>query len=387
MIFDIKFPTAVLMGEDASSKTGEKLKELGIGKALVIYDQGIKSVGVVDHIVNNIKAAGIAVIEYGDVVSDPPDTVVNEAAELGRINNVDAIVGIGGGSCLDTAKATNVLMANPGTIDQYYGFVPQNRSTKQLILIPTTSGTGSEMSIVAAITDTATGLKLGPAGPNCTATMAIVDPLLTVALPSKVTAMTGIDTLAHAIEAYTCSKASPMSDVIALEAINLAGKSLKTAVMDGSNLQARADMSFACTLAGMAFTPDLLHLGHSLGSPLGARFHLPHGLAIAAVLPLTVEYIGDVQPDKLRKIGDAMGFDINENLDNHDYGIALGGAFRQYNKELGLPTFKDLTGVLAEEDIDFLTTDTLRMHPLIDVVPKTTTAADIYELIKLEFAF
>lgn len=386
MIFDINFPTAVLMGEDSSSKTGEKLKELGVTKTLVIYDQGIKSVGVVDKIVNNIKAAGIGVVEYGGVLSDPPDTIVNEAGELGRKEKVDAVVGIGGGSCLDTAKATRVLLANPGTINQYFGFSQQNISKEPLVLIPTTSGTGSEISIVAAITDTATGLKLGPAGPNCVATLAIVDPLLTVALPPKVTAMTGVDTLTHAIEAYTCSIATPMVDIIALEAITLVGKSLKTAVQDGSNVQARADMSFACTLAGMAFTPANLQLGHSIGAPLGARFHLAHGLAVAVILAPSIEFIYDAQPEKLRNIGKAMNFGIDPNLSNLEYGKALAQAFRQYNKELGIPTLKELTGEMSEEDIAALTIDTMGMHPLIDVTPRNVTAEDVTELIKKELA-
>lgn len=384
MIYDIKLPTEVLFGLDASAKTGEKLKELGVTKVLCIYDQGIKAVGVVDKIVNNVKAAGIGVVEYGGVVSDPPDTVVDEAGELGKKEGVNGILGIGGGSCLDTAKAANVLMGNPGPVNKYFDpTVPQNPGVP-LVLIPTTAGTGAETSPIAAITDTSNGKKAGTFGPVCTATLAIVDPLLTIALPPKVTAMTGIDTLAHAIESYTSNLCTPVSGILALEAVALAAKSLKTAVQDGTNVQARYDMSLSCTLAGMAFSTAFPHLGHAMGTQTGVRYHLPHGLAVAPMLPATVEFISDVMPEKLRKIAKAMNLDIPEDLSNEAFGEALGDALRKLNKELGLPTLREMN--IPEDDLPLLAEDTFEQVALLSFTPKAVDRAAVLKLLRKEYA-
>ncbi|MBN2062927.1 MAG: iron-containing alcohol dehydrogenase [Deltaproteobacteria bacterium] len=384
MIFNIDYPTKVLIGEDASSQAGQKLKEHDISNVLCVYDPGIKSAGLVDKVVKKIRAEGIKVIEYGEVTPDPYDKAVNEAGELGRKEGADAVIGIGGGSSLDAAKATNVLLGNPGRINEYFGMDIPQKPGKFLVLIPTTSGTGSEISQVAAIGDSASGKKLPVIGPNCTADLAIVDPLLTLGLPPFITAYTGVDTLAHAIEAYTSSLSVPISDIIAIEAISLVARSLATAVRDGSDIKARSDMSFASTLAGMAFFQAFPHLGHCIGTPLGTRYHLPHGLSIAIVLPCIVGYFSDIMPDKVRAIGRALGLKMGDDIPGEEAGRTVDGRIRELNREVGIPTMKESN--IPESDLQAIAEDTFN-EPLIDIVPKKTGVEDVLRLLKKEYSY
>ncbi|CEP66119.1 Alcohol dehydrogenase, iron-type [Moorella glycerini] len=382
MIFNIDFPTKVLIGAGAADQTGKKLKEYGVTKVLCIYDEGIKSAGVVEKIVQNIQAEGIKVVEFSGVVSDPPDTVVNEAGELGNKERVDAVLGIGGGSCLDTAKATNILLGNPGPINKYDGVGVQNPG-KLLFLMPTTAGTGSEVSQIAAITDSNSGAKMAIFGPNCTATLAIVDPLLTLSLPAKITAATGVDTLAHAMEAYTSSLNNPMADILAVEAISRVARSLRTAVKDGRNVQARFDMSFACTLAGMAFMQSPPHFTHAIGTQLGAKYHLAHGLSVAVVLPLLFEYLADVFPAKLRVMGQALGLNLREDLSDIQVAEALADAVRRLNKEVGLPTLKE---IIPGAELPAVAEETFKC-PCAVFMPKKITVEEVLKMLDNEYAF
>lgn len=382
MIFDINYTTKVMLGEGAAEQVGQKLKEKGVSKVLCVYDNGIKSAGIVDQIIKNIEAEGITVAEYGGVLPDPPDTVVNEAAEIGRKNDVGAVIGIGGGSSLDTAKATNVLMGNPGEIRDYFGFDVPQEDGKFLVLMPTTSGTGSEVSQIAAITDSSTGIKSAIVGSNSTADLALIDPILTKGCPPKITAYSGVDAIAHAIEAYTSSMATPMSDIVALEAIKIGARALPAAFKDGANIQARQDMCFACVLSGMAFLQSPPHIGHSIGTPLGHIYHIPHGLGIAAVLPGVVEYIWDIMPEKLRNIGNAFGLDLAANLSDEEVGLTIGSAIRDMNKQLELPTLKELG--IPEDGLPRIAEDAFA-EPTTNFLPKETTVEDTLRILKKEY--
>lgn len=384
MIFDINYTTQVLIGEGAAKQVGQKVKERGVLKALCVFDQGIKSIGVVDQIEKSLSAEEIEVFEFGDVSPNPPDTVVNAAAEVGRKNGVDAIIGIGGGSSLDTAKATNVLMGNPGEIKQYFGFNIPQKEGKLLVLIPTTSGTGSEVSQIAAISDSGTGIKSAVVGSNSTADLAIVDPLLTKDCPPRITAYSGMDTIAHAIEAYTSALATPISDIMALESLKIAVKALPIAFKEGSNIQARQDMCFACTLSGMAFLQSPPHIGHSVGTPLGNTYHIAHGLGIAAVLPGVVEYIWDIMPEKLRKIGAAFGLDLDAGLSDKEIGSTIASAIRDMNKQLELPTLKELK--IPEDDLPKIAEEAFA-EPTTRFLPKKTTVEDTLGILRKEYSF
>lgn len=384
MIFNIDYPTKVLIGEDCSAQTGSKLKEFGVSKALCVYDPGIKSAGLLDKIIKSINEAGIQTVEYGEVTPDPYDIAVNAAGELGRKEDVDVVIGIGGGSSLDAAKAANVLLGNPGSINDYFGMDVTTKPGKLLVLIPTTSGTGSEISQVAAIGDSTSGKKLPVFGPNCVANLAIVDPLLTIGLPPNMTAYTGVDTLAHAIEAYTSAMSTPISDLVAIKAVSLVNQSLVTAFKDGSNVKARTDMSFASTLAGMAFYQAPPHLGHCIGTPIGARYHMPHGLSIAIIFPGILGFLSDTIPEKIKTIGESLGLKFSDEATPAAVGSSVDERLRALNRELGIPTLKQ-SGV-PEADLEAIAEEAMA-EPLINIIPKKTGYEDILGILRKEYLY
>ena len=255
-------------------------------------------------------------------MQDPPEAIIDAASELARQEKVEAIIGIGGGSSMDAAKAVNVLLGNPGSISRYFDqSIPQNPG-KPLFLIPTTAGTGSEVTGVAVISDTKAGKKRGVVGKNCTATLAIVDPTLTLGMPPDITAATGMDTFAHAAEAFTSAMSNPMSDILAIKAISLTAKFLPVAVKDGSNIEARSKMSFASTLQGWPF----LTLSSSWPCNCTCNWSnapCSYGIACGNVLPGVIEFVSEIMPEKVRVIGKAIGINFAENLPGKKLGFIV----------------------------------------------------------------
>jgi alcohol dehydrogenase len=351
MIFRIGPKSEVLFGEHASDQTGERTKMFGCSKVLCVYDQGVKDAGVAGPIIENLKKAGIEVIEYGGVLPDPPDTMVNECGELARKEKVDGIVGVGGGSTLDTAKAVNVMLGNPGPIETYYlqPGAPGHKPGKPLVLVPTTAGTASEITHVAVLTRTALGTKNGILGPATIASLAIVDPLLTLGLPPAITAATGMDTFAHALEAYTAAGQNMMSDVLSEKAIELTVHYLPKAVKNGSDVEARTNMSFACLIAGMSFTDAKTHFGHAFGHSLGARHHIPHGTGCAIAQPGVIAVVADLMPKKVRRVGELIGLKLGDNLSSAEVGKRVSDSIAAFSKEIGVPTLRQLN--IKESDL------------------------------------
>jgi len=358
MSFNIKLPVPVSFGEDISLQTGKTLKEHGASKVFCIYDKGVKAAGLADKIVDIIKAEGIEVVEFDGVLPDPPDTIIDEAGEIGRREGVDAVVGLGGGSSLDAAKAINVLLGNPGSIKRYFDMSIKQNPCKPLFLIPTTAGTGSEVTAVAVLTNTGNNNKKeGVVGPNCIATLAIVDPSLTLGLPPHITAATGMDAFSHAAEAFTSKMNNPMSDLLAMEAVSLIAEYLPVAVRDGSNGEARAKLSFAALIAGYAFSNAFPHLGHAIGHTIGTIHHVSHGVACGLAIPAVIEFVADVMPDKIRSLGKAMGLALADDLSPEDTGIAVADAVRKMNKETGVPTLKQLN--IMESDLSRIAAESM----------------------------
>ncbi len=348
MEYNINHMTPVLFGADTSKQTGARLKSLGCRKVLFVYDQGIKKAGIVDKVINSVKEAGIAVALFDGVKADPPDTVLDEGAEIGRKENVDGVVGIGGGSTMDSAKGINLLLTNPPPAKQYMRFGVQMKPGKVLVLIPTTSGTGSEVTAVAVITDSATQMKGGIAGPLTRATLAIVDPLLTVGLPPSITADTGMDVFSHAVEAITAIKANQMSDILGANAIELTWKFLPRAVKNGNDIEARTQMSFAAMEAGFAFQDSMTHLAHAIGHTLGSMYHIPHGTACGVVLPEVIEYIADVVPDGVRLIGRSMGLSTGPETSAAEAAKKVSDALIKFSDSIGTKTLKELGVPMAD---------------------------------------
>ncbi|ACB85405.1 iron-containing alcohol dehydrogenase [Natranaerobius thermophilus] len=378
MIFNLLPRPPVIFGNGASYRTGMKVKELGCDKVLLVFDQGIKNAGIADKIHDNLSKAGIQVITFDGVVSDPSDDVVEEGAKLARENKVQGVIGLGGGSSLDAAKAINILLTNSSPVSQYYGINPPMNKVKPLVLIPTTAGTGSEMTTVSMVSDTEKNLKMNILSPNCLPTTAIVDPELTLRLPSQVTAETGIDTLSHAVESYLSNQSNYMTDLLNEQSIKLTFDNLPQAVKDENDLTARENMSFSSMIAGIAFSNSMVHLGHAIAHALGTAAKLSHGLGCALALPLTIEYLSQEVPERVKKIGDIMGLELDEGLSSEDLGQNVGDNIRYFIRDLGLP------GTIVEAGLDEETLKQVAKLTAIDnsqiFAPKSASSQEVMEL-------
>ena len=336
-------PNPILFGIGVSGLVGEKLNGFGCSKVLVVYDAGIKAAGLADRIGALIEGAGIETVHYSGVLADPPDWSVEEAGALGLGENVDGVVGLGGGSALDTAKGATLLQTNPPPISQYYGREGVvTKPGKPLIVIPTTAGTGSESTPGGVITDTKNGIKTNIAGAGCKVTLGIVDPELTLGLPPAITASTGMDALCHAAESYTSALANMFCDLTGREAIGLAGKYLVRAFENGADLEAREGMMKAATLGGISMSGPLCHLGHDIGKAMGGRFHVPHGNACASCLPQVLETVAPAVPGRVRYIAEAFGADIPADASPGQIGEAARAAIQSLLIKLKMPNLRGL---------------------------------------------
>jgi alcohol dehydrogenase class IV len=336
-------PNPIQFGIGISLKTGEKLKDYGCKKALVVYDAGVKAAGIAGRVTDAIKSAGVEVVEFGDVQSDPPDWSVEAAGALGVASGVDCVVGVGGGSSLDTAKGAKLLITNPPPLKQYYGREGViTKPSVPLIVIPTTAGTGSECTPGGVITDTERGIKVNIAGTGCSVTLGLLDPELTYGLPAKVTATTGMDALCHCIESYTSARANSFSEITGREGIRLVAKYLARACEDGSDIEAREGMMLASSLGGISMSGALCHLSHDIGRSLGAKFHVPHGNGCAACLPQVLEAVAPVKTAELRYFAECFGISLAPGASAAETGKAAYNAARDLMRRIKLPSLKDL---------------------------------------------
>lgn len=344
-------PNPLLFGTGVSKLTGEKLKGFGCTKVLLVYDAGIKAAGIVDKIDSIIKEAGIETVHYSGVLADPPDWSVEEAGALGVAEKVDGVVGLGGGSALDTAKGAVMLQTNPPPISNYYGREGVvTKPSYPLVVIPTTAGTGSESTPGGVITDTKNVIKTNIAGVGCKVSLGIVDPELTLALPPSVTASTGIDALCHAAESYTSALSNAYCDLTGRKAIKLVSKYLVRAVENGStDLEAREGMMLAATLGGISMSGPLCHLAHDIGKAMGGKFHVAHGVGCASTLPQVLELVAPYVPDRVRFIAECFGEEIPVDSTPEQIGKAASVAMKRLMKQIKLPNLKELG--LKKEDL------------------------------------
>lgn len=274
----------VLFEPGAAGKIAEIVAGFGAKRVLLVTDRGVRAAGLTATAERALAAAGATITVFDDVVADPPAAVVKHAAEIARVARTELVLSIGGGSALDTAKLVAYLAVNDEPLDALYGVGFARGARLPLILVPTTAGTGSEVTPIAIVT-TRNAEKKGVVAPRLLPDWAILDPELTLGLPPDVTAATGIDAMVHAVEAYTSRhKKNPISDQLARRALALLSANIRTACTDGQNLAARAEMLLGSMLAGMAFANAPVAAVHALAYPIGALFHVPHGLSNALVL-------------------------------------------------------------------------------------------------------
>jgi len=343
-------PNPIVFGRGSAKAVGEKLREFGCTKVLLVYDKGVASIA--DTVAGYIESAGIGVVRFADVQADPPDWSVEDAGALGASENVDGVVGVGGGSSIDTAKGAKLLIANPPPLKQYYGREGVvMKPSVPLIVIPTTAGTGSEATPGGVITDTERGIKTNIAGVGCAVSLGIADPELTVGMPPLITASTGMDALSHCLESFTSARANDFSKVVGLEGMRLAANYMGRAVEDGTDIEAREKMMFAAVLGGMAMSGALCHLSHDIGRSLGAKFHVPHGNGCAVCMPQVMEMIADVRTDELRQIAECFGVELTPDADAKAVGLAVKEAVQALIKRVKLPTLREL-GLSLDDLLD-----------------------------------
>ena len=306
-------PTVVKHAPGGLACLPEEVKALGGKRPMLVTDQGLVKAGLVAEVEKVLKAGGVDYVLFADVVPNPPIALINQGAEVYKAEDCDSLIGFGGGSSMDSAKSIGVLAENGGSILQYEWADPQpiKKRIPPLVTIPTTSGTGSEVTLWAVVTDPDRHIKYNVGGTGLIAAhVALIDPELTLGLPAHITAGTGLDALTHAIECYTCAYAQPWPDAVALWAIEEISKWLRVAFAQGNNVKARYQMSMAAMLAGMSYGTESAGAVHAMSQTAGGVYDLPHGALTASLLPAVMVYNYLGEPEKYARIALAMGEDI-----------------------------------------------------------------------------
>ena len=348
--FSFELPTRIEYGVGVASKLGEEVRLLKAQKVSLITDPGIIKAGLLDKITSILKEEKLLYNVFDGVDPNPKDRNVERGAQVVRSFEADAMVAVGGGSVIDCAKAIGVLVSHDGKrIKDFEGKTAVKKPILPFIAIPTTAGTGSEVTFSAVITDRENNYKMTVRSPFMAAKVALLDPKLTVTVPPHITASTGMDALTHAIEAYTVKVSEPISDALALYAIELITNNLVNAVKNGENINARACMLVGSLLAGMAFSHSDVGSVHCMAEALGGVYDAPHGVCNAVLLPYVMEYNAEFCLERYARIAQAMG----EIFDTMEEGAMKAvERVKKLSVDVGLPSFKSL-GV-KEEDLEKL---------------------------------
>lgn len=337
----LSFPSRILVGGGAVSQVASLLTSLKASRPLIVTDAFMVKNVLLTHLTDPLKQQGITFDVHACPIGEPTETVVREGVKVFQDGGYDALVAIGGGSSMDTAKAMVVLAGGGGRLRDWKVPAVCDMPVVPLICVPTTAGTGSEVTRFTVITDDSSDPeeKMLIAGPSCLPVAAVVDYEMTFSVPPRVTADTGLDALTHALEAYVSVKASPTSDALALSAMNLIYNTLRTAFHEPKNASARESMMLGATQAGMAFSNSSVALVHGMSRPIGAFFHVPHGLSNAMLLPAITAFSISAAPDRYATAARAMGCaDVRD-----DDGVAcdkLVRALQALNSELEVPSPK-----------------------------------------------
>ncbi|MFC5510831.1 iron-containing alcohol dehydrogenase [Massilia jejuensis] len=359
----------------AAARLGEQVAERfpDARRALIVTDAGFLRTGLLAPAQASLLAHGLSVDLFSEVVADPPEQVVLDAVGCARTNGVDLVIGFGGGSSMDVAKLVAVLAASEQTLAQVYGIGNVRGQRLPLVQVPTTAGTGSEVTNIAIVTTGAT-TKMGVVAPQLYADLALLDAGLTLGLPPLVTAATGIDAMVHAIEAYTSKhKKNPLSDNLAREALRLLSANLMTAVEDGANLAARQAMLLGACLAGQAFSNAPVAAVHALAYPIGGIFHVPHGLSNSLVLPHVLRFNASHAAPLYAELADIVVPGCVGSAEAKTE--LLIAAMQQIAARTGIQTRLEDMGI-AEADLDRLADDAMLQTRLLGNNPRPLTRAD-----------
>ncbi|UOQ86969.1 iron-containing alcohol dehydrogenase [Gracilibacillus salinarum] len=333
--FRYEMPTKIEFGAGKVAHLAQYVTEVKGNRVLIVGDLGVLHAGIIERIETPLKKANIPYQIFSEIGTEATIESVANAYRVAREMHCDVVVGVGGGSSLDIAKSVGVLLGNGGEIRDYVGLDKVPAPGKPVIAIPTTAGTGSEITRFSVLSDKTEKAKLSVGSMfNCPA-VALVDPELTLTLPPHLTATTGMDALTHALESYVNKETQPISEALSLEAMKRIASSLRLAVVQGENLNARKDMLLASTMAAMAFNTTRLGLAHSLAIPLGAKFNIPHGLVNAILLPEVMRFNVIGNPHKFIEIAHIFGEQI-DGLTDREAAEKSVSAIRKLNEDIGI---------------------------------------------------
>lgn len=310
--FIFRMPTKIRFGENSSQQIGAVLKEMNYKKAFIATGKHVNKAGIAARVAESIEKAGLEYVICDEFIPEPTVESVDHIAEILRQSGADVVVAVGGGSPIDAAKAICLLQTHEGSCRDYLFGSTKTVSgpIMPLVAVPTTAGTGSELTAASVISNEQERTKVSITSDYLIPQLVFIDPLLQLGMPPFITATTGMDALTHAIEAYVSLNASPLSDMFALQAIEMIGKNLRTAVSDGSNLEARCNMAIASTIAGAAFMNGGLGVVHGIAQTIGAFAHVAHGTANALLLPYCMERNVVSNLEKFKKIAVALGENV-----------------------------------------------------------------------------
>jgi len=345
----VEVPTRIVHGLGSLGRLAELTEQLDVKRPLLVTDRGVEAVGLAAGALEELPDA----VVFADVFPNPDIELIARATSVYRDEGCTGLVALGGGSSMDTAKAVGVEVSHGGSIRDYeYGHAPITRRIPPLVAIPTTAGTGSEVTLWAVITDHDRKLKFNVGGtPLIGAHIALLDPELTLGLPPAVTAATGLDALSHGVECFTCDYNQFFNDAVALHAIELVGRWLRIAVEDGSNLEARTHMAHAALLGGMAYGTESAGAAHAMSQSAGGVHDCPHGALTARVLGAVMEYNVQAKPERHARIAQALGVDTG-GMEPLEAALAGVEALDRLTDDVGIPTMTDLG--FSEDEIPML---------------------------------
>jgi len=380
--FSFSTVPTILSAPGATRELGQelRLRYPNIRRVLLVTDQGFLRTGLAEAPLESLKAAMFHVKQFADVLADPPEHIIQEALAAAREHQTELVIGLGGGSSMDVAKLVAVLTASSQSLAEIYGIGNVRGTRLPLIQIPTTAGTGSEVTNISIVTTGATS-KMGIVAPQLYADMAILDAELTIGLPPAVTAATGIDAMVHAIEAYTSKhKKNPLSDSLARQALSLLSRHLIRACENGHDLAAHQAMLLGAMLAGQAFANAPVAAVHALAYPIGRIFHVPHGLSNSLVLPHVLRFNAEACAEQYAELATIVVPHAEGSAEARAEALAV--AMQQFATITGLPRTLRQVGI-AETDLNLLADDAMKQTRLLGNNPRPVTREDAYALYKL----
>jgi alcohol dehydrogenase len=360
--------TSIVFGRGGISQLGQIAQDMGAQRFLLVADPALADLGLLEPARNSLNEAGLEGEVFQDLEAEPYLDSADGAAAIGRNLEADLVIGMGGGSAMDTAKAAAMLVANEGKAEDYVGLNRVSFPGPATIMIPTTAGTGAEVTFTGVFTNRETGVKGGINSPFLFPHVALLDPELTIGLPPNVTAYTGMDALTHAVESVTSRSATVFTEALALAAVRLIAANLRRAVFHGDDMEARENMLYGSLLAGLALADAGVGAAHALAYPLGGRYRIPHGLANAVLIPAVMEFNLPAAERPLALIARSMGEPV-EGLPARRAADVAVDAVAMLRNDIGIPCFfSDLD--VPRSDIPALIEDALKVTRPVENNPR-----------------